>query len=211
MGVIVKKYVEEDVMLGIWDITESLDELIEKAELDNADYTRLKSFGNDRRKSEWLSVRCLARDLTNKPNKIVYNENRKPFLSCNTFQISISHSRNLSSILLSKTKKVGIDLEYMSHNIHKIRHKFINDKEVISGGDKDQERLHLYIHWCAKEALYKICDKQDINFKQNLIIQPFQTAGEGRINGTVDNIHGIEDFDLHYFLIDNYTIVWCSK
>jgi 4'-phosphopantetheinyl transferase len=210
MGVILKKYVAEDCLLGIWEIVEDYDTLYSMVVLNNEEKNTLDSFQNYQRKLEWLSVRALMNDLLDEDCRITYNGSRKPFLENNTCHISISHSKSLTSILVSKRKKVGIDLEFMSHQIHNIADKFINEKEVITD-DPARERFHLYIHWCAKEALYKICDKQDINFKKNLTIQPFELNKEGSIKGLVHNRYGEEMFPLNYFTIDGYVIVWCSK
>jgi 4'-phosphopantetheinyl transferase EntD len=116
----------------------------------------------------------------------------------------------LTSIFLSKTKRVGIDLEKMSHKISSIGHKFINSQEIITE-DPELKRYHLYIHWCAKEALYKICDKQDINFKENLTITPFKPKDKGIIEGRVLNSNGVEDFKLRYQKYKDYAIAWTCK
>lgn len=210
MGMIFNKMVEEDCFLGIWEIEEDYEQLLSQLQLTPDEMTTVESFRNYQRKLEWLSVRLLINQMLNRPCRIVYNGSRKPFLECNTYQISISHSHLLTSVLLSTSHKVGIDLEYMSHQIHRVAHKFINEKEYITS-DISLQRLHLYIHWCAKEALYKICDKQDINFKQNLTILPFEVSSQGTIVGYVDNRFGHEEFWLHYTTYDGYVIVWCKK
>ncbi len=204
------KWVDDDCRLGIWEINETYEELISAVTLTEEELLTVQKFGNYQRKLEWLSVRVLINILLNKPCQIIYNEERKPFLSCNSYNISISHSHQLTSVLMSHKYRVGIDLEYMSHQIHQVAHKFINDKEFITS-NPDLKRLHLYIHWCAKEALYKICDKQDINFKHNLTILPFEVKNEGSIIGHLDNRYGHREFDLHYFTYDGYVIVWCKK
>jgi 4'-phosphopantetheinyl transferase EntD len=210
MGLIINREVDEDCLLGIWKIEESYDELLSQLNLSADDIDTVNNFRNYQRKLEWLSVRVLLYQLLNEPCKIIYNESRKPFLANYSYNISISHSRELTSVLLSKKHRVGIDLEFMSHQIHKVEHKFINEKEWITN-DMEQRRFHLYIHWCAKEALYKICDKQDINFKQNLTVLPFPVNQEGRIIGYVDNSFRHEEFLLNYFTYDSYVIVWCKK
>ena len=73
------------------------------------------------------------------------------------------------------------------------------------------KKFHLYLHWCAKEALYKICDKVDINFVTNLSIEPFKPKVKGLISGTVNNSYMNEKFVLDYFTLKNYSIVWCYK
>ncbi len=210
MGVIVKNDLEEGCKLAIWEISEDYDELLSKLSLASEEVKTLEGFGNHSRKLEWLSVRTLINEMMGSNTRIVYNEDRKPFLLDNSSHISISHSKEYTSILLSRYKRVGIDLEYMSHRISSIADRFINADENITS-DTELLRYHLYIHWCAKEALYKICDKKNINFKKNLTIEPFAPKDEGFIRGTVDNIHGIERYELNYRRMGNYILVWTSK
>ena len=210
MGLIIKEHIDKDCLLGIWEITEDYQSLLSRVSLAPGDMNILNSFNNPLRKVEWLSVRVLLKEITGKNLSIVYNGSRKPFIKDSTFNISISHSRNLTSILLSKKRKVGIDLEYMSHRISKIAPRFINDDEVISS-EENENKYHLYIHWCAKEALYKICDKQDINFKKNLTIEPFKPGLKGLLYGRVNNKYINERFRLSYFTINNYIIVWTTS
>lgn len=210
MGLILQKYVDEDCLLGIWEINEDYNTLFSQVSLLPEDKITLENFQNYQRKLEWLSVRVLIKELLEKDCLIIYNGSHKPYLADKSHNISISHSKNLTSILVSNKKRVGIDLEYMSHQIHNIAHKFINKDEIITE-NIDQKRFHLYIHWCAKEALYKICDKQDINFKQNLTIKPFEIKKEGILNGLVHNRYGDDPYVLNYFTIDGYVVVWCNK
>jgi len=210
MSIVVKEYVEDDCLMGLWEIEEDFDTIYNKVSLDEDEKNTLLTFKNIDRQIEWLSVRALLNELTQSNSKIVYNQDHKPFLFDNSFNISITHSKKLTSILLGKHKQVGIDLEYMSHRINKIAHKFINDDEYITS-NKAFEQLHLYIHWCAKEALYKICDKVNINFKENLTIKPFEIDHLGTIKGIHHNEGLYEEFRLNYQVRDNYVIVFCCK
>lgn len=210
MGLIITNEPEPGLIMGIWKITEEFDELHSYVSLLEAEEEIVNNFQSKSRKLEWLSVRALVNKILNRQVSIVYGDNRKPFLNDNSYNISISHSKDLTSVLLSNNKKVGLDLEFMSHKISKIEHKFINNNEQITNNE-ELRGVHLYIHWCAKEALYKICDKQDINFKQNLTILPFEIEQSGKIKGIVRNRNIHEEFDLQYELMDNYSIVWCSK
>ena len=111
---------------------------------------------------------------------------------------------------MSHEKHVGIDLEYMSHRIQKIANRFIHEDEYITQ-DEDRAKYHLYIHWCAKEALYKLCDKKGIHFKKDIQIAPFEPADSGVLNGIMHRDEGVENYDLHYFRNGNYIIVWASR
>ena len=210
MGLIWKKDINSECKLGIWEITEDYDNLLSRLSLSQTDMDTLSAFRNRARQVEWLSVRVLLNELTSGNHTITYNYNRKPFIKNHTSNISISHSKDLTSIFLSPHKKVGLDLEFMSHRISRIEHKFINKNEVITD-NPEMRKFHLYIHWCAKEALYKICDKQDINFKDNLTIEPFEPREKGVLRGWVNNKFFHEMFNLEYFTYNNYIIVWTCK
>jgi len=210
MGLLIKQNIEDDCILGIWEVTEDYDYLFSKLSLLPDEIKTLNSFRNHFRCVEWLSVRVLLNEIAGKNLSVYYNGNHKPFIRDNSYNVSISHSKDFTSVLLGKKRKVGIDLEYMSHRISNIESKFINENEVITR-NKPKKKFHLYIHWCAKEALYKICDKQDINFKKNLTIEPFIPEEKGFINGWVNNKYMDEKFQLYYFTIKNYIIVWTIR
>ncbi len=208
---LIKKEIDNSAyQFGIWQIDEEYDDLLSILSLDEDDMKKLGSFQNPARKMEWLSVRTCLKSLINCNTGIYYNERRKPFLKDNSYLISISHSHNWSSVLLSAKHKVGIDLEYMSHRIGKISHRFMNKDEYISP-HPDLQFYHLYIHWCAKEALYKICDKDGLNFKTDLLIEPFEPKENGILAGSVYRDNQREDYKLKYFKFDNYIVVWCIK
>jgi 4'-phosphopantetheinyl transferase len=210
MGCITKHYLNEFSILGVWKIEEDLETLMNLVVLDIDEKKKYKGFRSNSRKLEFLSVRALLAELIGKEAGIVYNKNNKPFLKDGSRFISISHSHKLTSILLSTNEKVGIDLEYMSSNISTLAFKFLNRREKITK-ESNNRKYHLYLHWCAKEALYKICDKEGINFRNNITIEPFQLNDSGEIKGHVHTNKINESFDLYYSRYDNYAIVWTKK
>ena len=98
----------------------------------------------------------------------------------------------------------------MSSNIGAIAFKFINRHEKITK-EPEKKKYHLYLHWCAKESLYKICDKEGINFRKNITIEPFDVKDSGEIKGKVHTSKINDSFDLFYTRYDNYAIVWTKK
>ncbi len=210
MGCISKHYLNEYTILGVWKIEEDINTLLGMVDLDIIDKKKYKAFASTSRKLEFLSVRALLAEVLGKDARIIYNKNNKPFLRDGSRFISISHSNKLTAILLSTNEKVGIDLEYMSTNISRIGFKFINRKEKITR-DPDKRIYHLYLHWCAKEALYKICDKEGISIKKDITIEPFDVKESGEIQGSVKTKMINDSFDLFYTRYDNYTIVWTKK
>ena len=208
MGILIDKMINDDCKLGVWKITEDFHQLISFLNLDRDDRQTLEGFKNHKRKLEWMSVRVLLNKLTAKDNKIMYNGNRKPYLMDHSFNISISHSDQYATVLLCKDKHVGIDIEKMKPKIEHIAFKFLKTRE-LNQIDPRQKVYHLYLHWCAKEALYKLCDKKDISFRENLYIEPFIPKEEGSLTGRV-NTPDIElRVKLYYFSLENYSVVWC--
>ena len=211
MGLLINREIEEGCRIGLWEITEDFEKLFGMTYLNDDDIRRLNRFRNLNRKIESLSVRALLQQMTRHNARIVYNsQSHKPYLDDGSYNISVSHSNKYTSIILGKNKLVGVDLEYMSHDIERVAHKFINEREVITN-DPIARREHLYVHWCAKEALYKICDKLNINFQESLTIKPFELESQGSITGVVQNSSRNEEYKMHYKFENNYVWVYCIK
>ncbi len=210
MSCITKHYLNETTVLGVWKIEEDIKTLLEMVVLDNDDKKKYKGYASTSRKLEFLSVRALLSELLGKDARIVYNKNNKPFLKDGSKFISITHSHKLTAILCSTNEKVGIDLEYMSSNIGALAFKFLNRREKVTK-NQDDRKYHLYLHWCAKESLYKICDKEGIGIRNNITIEPFDLKESGEIKGKVHTKKINESFDLYYSRYDNYAIVWTKK
>ncbi|MCF8335637.1 MAG: 4'-phosphopantetheinyl transferase superfamily protein [Bacteroidales bacterium] len=210
MGIVIDKQVNKHCKLGVWQITEDYRELVSKLDLDQNDYETMLAFKNQKRRLEWLSVRVLLDSLTHKKNKILYNGNRKPYLSDSSYNISISHSDLYSTVLICKHKHVGIDIEKMLPKIEPIASKFLKRGE-INQINHSKKIYHLYLHWCAKEALYKIFDRRKMSLKNNITIESFVPNESGTMFGRVQYKDINERFKLNYFSIDNYSVVWCRK
>lgn len=112
--------------------------------------------------------------------------------------------------MLSRRHRIGLDLEFVSNKISSLAGKFLTPEEE-KAVDPECRKYHVYLYWCAKEALYKICDKQNINFREDIIIDPFIPAAEGTVTGKVHTDAIREDFALTYFKYQDYAIVWCYK
>ncbi len=210
MGCITKHYLNEFSVVGVWKIEEDINTLLKMVVLDTEDRRRYREFRSNSRKLEFLSVRALLAELLGKEARIVYNKNNKPFIKDGSHFISISHSYRLTAMMLSTNEQVGIDLEYMNANISAFASKFMNRKEKVVK-DPARSRYHLYLHWCAKEALYKICDKEGISIKHNIIIEPFEVSDSGQMKGRVKTDRIDLTFDLFYSRYENYAIVWTKK
>ena len=212
MAVIVDKILNHTCRLGVWQIDESYQWLLSRLNLDESEKQTIESFKNHKRKLEWLSVRVLLNKMTRSDQRIIYNGNRKPFLRDKSFNISISHSEQYTTVLLSPDSRVGVDIEKMKSKIVKVANKFLTDEE-LSNVDEEQEIFHLYLYWCAKESLYKLFDKKNIYFKEDIFIEPFVPSDKGVMFGRVNtSSHRTQErLQLNYFRLGDYSLVWTYK
>lgn len=218
MAILLKKQLDEELVLGIWEMQENLDEIRNILEIseqtEQSDYKealmQADEFGSDKRRLEWLSTRALVNSLMAEKTIIYYNEFGKPFLKDSEKVISISHSNDLIAVIIGKHKKVGIDVEKMSNKIGKVAYKFLHTIELQN---IDTENIfQLYLHWSAKEALFKVYGKKDLYFNKNLIVDQFKFTNPGILSGLIMKDEMKESFVLNYFTIkEDYLVVWCSK
>ena len=202
-----KENIDEDGRLGIWKITESRDELLNMLSAENQKkaHKYLSKVKSKKRELEWLSIRVILQILTNDNKTVKHTTEGQPFLSDNSYQISISHSKDYAVVLLHKEKKVGVDVENHSDRILKIEKRFISVDEYI---DPSNRVLHLILHWCAKETLYKLMNSTNIIFKEHLHIHPFPIHNAGIIQAHESFTSDKTTFDIHYEVNDDFVLTW---
>jgi phosphopantetheinyl transferase len=179
MPIFYSKQISTDSQIIIWEITESLNELlqisgIKKDGLESIEKKTIK------RQLEWMAIRLILKKLLRTEEKIelVYDEYGKPHLNGIKKHISISHTKQFVAIIVHENKHVGIDIELVTLRIEKIKHKFLSKKE--SEWTKENHSLEkLFIIWGAKESVYKIYSEGGIDFKKMLEVKKFAFAKKG--------------------------------
>lgn len=203
-----KEHFEDGTILGVWSITESVDELVDllpESQRQNVqdDISKIKS---EHRVLEWLATRVLLFKLLGKEKTIVKNSDGKPYLSDNSYNISISHTKNnIVAILLHKHHVVGVDIEVISDRVKKISNRFISEKEFI---DSTQPIIHQLLHWSAKESMFKMMNENEINFKEHLFITPFTPQKKGIITAHEFKTEKQQSFQIYYEIHPTYVLTW---
>jgi len=160
----------QNITVGIWKITESLEKLISYTQLNEKEIQKLKDFKSEERKLQWVCTRKLLQTILNQPAEIQYLESKKPFLKGQDYNISITHSKNFVALSLNNKSETGIDLEMPKSRIHNIKKRFLNEFEKSNFNCEDIEELTKI--WAAKEALYKIFGDRNVFFKEHIQIHP---------------------------------------
>lgn len=186
MPLIIKKEIASGTQLGIWKIEEDAGWFRSQLILDQKENQLIDSIKNPQRKLHWLSSRVLLRTLMNTEDFIHLESdaNGKPVIHNFNVQLSLSHSADLSALLLSNKFQVGIDIEKMEYKILRLQQKFLREDELAFV--TDHERVEkLYAMWCAKEAMYKFYGKKQLDFRQHLFIKPFEYHASGELSGMI--------------------------
>lgn len=199
----------EHARLGIWRITESEDYFIRKLPLKDYEKAELETL-KGRRRLEWLSGRYLVHIMTGWAHEYIKDEYGKPHLKDSPYHISISHSADFATAIIAP-QLVGIDIQYLTPKLENVASRVMNDNKLKNL--HEEKRLeHLHVYWGAKEALFKAYGKRELDFKKNILIEPFHYSDtEGDSHGSVikDNIK--MDFDIFYKKIENYILVYAIE
>ncbi len=195
---------------GVRPILESSEELLSMLERHDLYLPSIQSMSQEHRKQEWLTVRVLLKELLEEEKEICYTPAGKPYLSDHSFQIGITHTRGYVAIILDPHHPVGIDMEYLSPRIRKIRSRFMNEKEEADL-DNEMEDIHLLLHWSAKETLFKTLGVENVEFRQQLHIRPFKP-----VLNKLDSFSAFEtrtennySFTIHYLAQTDYVLTFC--
>ena len=103
MGLFIKKQLNNDNVLAIWKMTESIKELKSLITEEHLETTNIK------RQKEWLATRILIKEI-NPEYKLTYNKYNAPRImdmrkdSLSKKNISITHTRKFIAIIIGSKK-----------------------------------------------------------------------------------------------------------
>ena len=183
---------------GVWKMEESSDELLGMLE-HKADYSSfLERVSAEKRRQERFASRMLLKELLGEEARVDYHSTGAPFLACVPLYISISHTKDYVAVILDK-RPTGIDIEYRSDRILKIRSRFMNPEHEVE---------HLLIHWCAKETLFKIIGQEGVDFQKHLHVNPFPYLSSGTFTGRETRTEACREYELAYQVTPDYVLTW---
>jgi phosphopantetheinyl transferase len=205
-----RKTIGRDTVCAIWHITENTDELLSAISLDTAEEGIYNAFVAESRKKQWLAYRLLVRELL-KPEKacLDYDPSGKPVFRHQNLHLSVTHTADLAAVIISRTSNVGIDIEMVRPRIMKVTDKFISPEEmksIVPGNELEQFTLA----WCAKEALYKLYGKRNLDFREDIRLALPAAAGM-EFDATVSNGDKQSSYHLASERNDDCILVYCLE
>ena len=202
--------ISEGLELGIWNITESIDELFKYLYLNKEEFATLDSFKSEKRKKQWMSYRALIRSIVQSDfiYRIYYDDNNKPYLVNPPRAISVSHTDNYSAVLINENVNEirGVDIEKISDKALRNKNKFLSDAEINLLLPED---LNFYstLLWSAKEAVYKKINLPNIFLKSNIKIENID-IDKNTINTKFINNDFISEINVLWSIYDSIVITY---
>lgn len=207
MPLLETRQLNEHTILGIWTLTETIEDLREALPAHvKPDYKLQQS--HVRRQKEWLSSRILIysllKNFTQEMLPLHCNAHGKPVFEDDKYHISITHSPELVAVILSDIYEVGIDVELVSPKALRVAHKFLTDAEREQTGDQ-MEKTCLY--WSAKETLYKLYSRKQLIFKENLLLQ--NSESNNMLLGYVKTENFSKLYQVKFESLHNHILTYC--
>jgi 4'-phosphopantetheinyl transferase len=193
-------------LIGVWQLTEKSRDLtphFSSKELDNHAY---KQYTYEKRQVEWLATRLLIRQMIGSDFTISYSETGKPILEHSRFKhVSISHSRYFVAVFVHEQLNIGIDIEDLTRNYIKIEKRFLSENELVAV-NKNPKLQCLY--WCAKEAIFKLIPNEGVEFREQILISPFNPEFEDRFSARFKSESEELIFQLYFEMFCDHGLVW---
>lgn len=197
----------DDTLIALWKIEESFEELL--AMLENKEYINsILSIKSSKIKLEKLAVRVLLKTILDHEQNVVYNEAGRPFIEGSDMNISISHTNGFAAIALNKYREVGLDIEFRSEKILRVKDRIISVKEYI---DPTQELIHLLLHWCAKESMFKVMDSEGVDYIDHMHISRFVPKSEGWFEAQEWRTAECRTFKIFYMIEPEFVLTCLDK
>jgi 4'-phosphopantetheinyl transferase EntD len=146
-------------------------------------------------------------------SEIEIADTRKPFLPNEQYHFSISHCNRYAAAIVSKDWRVGIDAEFITSKLEKIKAKFLHHEELnfVNLQPAGQQLKLLSLLWSGKEAVYKWYGAGSVNFSEMIRIFPFHLMDEGNIKAAFIKNNFKHKLILHYKFTKELTLVWAGS
>ncbi|MDD2621832.1 MAG: 4'-phosphopantetheinyl transferase superfamily protein [Bacteroidales bacterium] len=192
---------------GVWKIEEDESTLCSLRSLPPDEKEHMVALKNPKKRLHRLAYRVLLQSMLKVEFSILYDQNGKPFLKNQSYNLSVSHSKDYAAVFISPTHPVGIDVEQINERMPALASRFLSPNELKTIDLQNIELLHLY--WGGKECLYKMYSERKPLFEQHLSIEyvDIKTSNYTRAHIHMDDYKATHQ--LYFRKIGDYMLVYC--
>ena len=168
-----------------------------EAEATEEELRYVEGISSHSRRAERLAWRILLRKMAEKgaekdTSLIKYTPQGAPVLTrgivigdLHYTHISVSHCRDKVAVMLS-LRPCGIDIEQLARDFGRVSTRYITPDERALCQCEEFEA----IAWCAKEALYKLAQIEELDFRRDIVIEAIDLAA-GTIVGRAGELQSV--------------------
>jgi len=208
MGLYLKKKLDNEAEIGVWQITETEEQLKEMSATPSDEMEEISFIRSESLRKQRLAVRALLNTMFDEKVYLSHHDNGKPYLENNPVNISITHTEKYVAVILHEEENVGIDIESLDRDFSAVEKKALSEDEIEDLEDEKRNE-QLAIYWCAKEAIFKLLSRYNVDFAEQIEIERFRPRGEGELEATfIGKKDEEEEFDLEYITFDRHVLVW---
>ncbi len=208
MGLFLKKKLDNEATIGVWHITESEEELTLLSATPTDEMEEISFIKSASMRRQRLAVRALLNKLFDEKVYLSHHDNGKPYLENNPMNISISHTDQFVAVILHEDQDCGIDIESLDRDFSAVEKKALSEDEIEDLEDEKRNE-QLAIYWCAKEAIFKLLSRYNVDFAEQIEVERFRPRGEGELEATfIDKNEDEQEFELEYMTFERHVMVW---
>ena len=209
MPLYLKKELEDKTRIGVWQVTETEEELKALSSVPSDELEEISFIRSESLRRQKLAVRALLDEMFEDNVYLSHHDNGKPYIENSVTNISITHTEKYVAVILNDNDDVGIDIESLARDFSSVEKKALSEDEIDDLEDDEKRNGQLAIYWCAKEAIYKMLGQYDVNFAEQIEVEKFRPKKDGELEATFEDEDGYEEeFDLEYIIFDNHVLVW---
>ena len=207
MGLYLKRKLDNEAEIGVWQITETEEQLKEMSSTPSDEMEEISFIRSESLRKQRLAVRALLNTMFDEKVYLSHHDNGKPYLENNPVNISITHTEKYVAVILHEEENVGIDIESLDRDFSVVEKKALSEDEIEDLEDEKRNE-QLAIYWCAKEAIFKLLSRYNVDFAEQIEVERFRPRGEGELEATFTYKDEEEEFDLEYITFDRHVLVW---
>ena len=213
MGLYLKKELDNEAVIGVWQITETEEELKELSSTPSDEMEEISFIRSESLRKQRLAVRALLNTLFDEKVYLSHHDNGKPYLENNPVNISITHTEKYVAVILHEEENVGIDIESLDRDFSVVEKKALSEDEIDDlEDDREEKNEQLAIYWCAKEAIFKKMLQYNVDFVEQIEVERFRSKGGGELEATFIHKDGYEEeLELEYITFDRHVLVWVRE
>jgi phosphopantetheine--protein transferase-like protein len=203
MPLVYQQNINLTTKIAVWHITEKEDFFLETVPVQ-------REISHWHKRLQHLAGRLLLKELyPDFPVKLIrIADTKKPFLENEPYHFSISHCGDYAAALVSKTYRVGVDVELLNQKIEQIQHKFTREEELSIFNDQySMVNIQcLTLCWSVKESVFKWWGHGAVDFKDDIVIVSIEGEPE---QGIVHCVFKKEyTLAVHYLYFNNNFLTW---